>query len=75
MSYSGSGEVNAPAVFITPDFRFDAPDYDSTDGCEASDFDGLDVTGKVAVIQRGGCSFNDKVVNAQGAGAQGVYRI
>lgn len=72
MSYSGSGEVNAPAVFITPDFRFDAPDYDSTDGCEASDFDGLDVTGKVAVIQRGGCSFNDKVVNAQGAGAQGV---
>lgn len=72
MSYSGSGEVNAPAVFITPDFRFDAPDYDSTDGCEASDFDGLDVTGKVAVIQRGGCSFNDKVVNAQGAGATGV---
>lgn len=72
MSYSGSGAVNAPAVFITPDFRFDAPDYDSTDGCEASDFDGLDVTGKVAVIQRGGCSFNDKVVNAQGAGAQGV---
>ncbi len=72
MSYSGSGQVNAPAVFITPDFRFDAPDYDSTDGCEASDFDGLDVTGKVAVIQRGGCSFNDKVVNAQGAGATGV---
>lgn len=72
MSYSGSGEVNAPAVFITPDFRFDAPDYDSTDGCEATDFDGLDVTGKVAVIQRGGCSFNAKVVNAQEAGAQGV---
>lgn len=72
MSYSGSGQVNAPAVFITPDFRFDAPDYDSTDGCEATDFDGLDVTGKVAVIQRGGCSFNAKVVNAQEAGAQGV---
>ncbi len=72
MSYSGSGQVNAPAVFITPDFRFDAPDYDSTDGCEASDFESLDVTGKVAVIQRGGCSFNDKVVNAQGAGATGV---
>ncbi|NOI15489.1 M28 family peptidase [Vibrio hepatarius] len=72
MSYSGSGQVNAPAVFITPDFRFEAPDYDSTDGCEASDFDGLDVTGKIAVIQRGGCSFNDKVVNAQGAGATGV---
>ncbi|UUM29474.1 M28 family peptidase [Vibrio japonicus] len=74
MSYSGSsdGPLKAEAVFLTPDFRFDAPDYDSTDGCEASDFDGKDVTGKVAVIQRGGCNFNAKVVNAQDAGAVGV---
>ncbi|MEL7292720.1 MAG: M28 family metallopeptidase [Pseudomonadota bacterium] len=74
MSYSGSsnGTLAAPAVFITPDFRFDAPDYDSTDGCEATDFDGKAVSGKIAVIQRGGCSFNDKVVNAQNAGAKGV---
>lgn len=74
MSYSGNsnGVLSAPAVFITPDFRFDAPDYDSTDGCEASDFAGKDVADKVAVIQRGGCSFNAKVVNAQNAGAKGV---
>jgi len=74
MSYSGksNGSITAEAVFITPDFRFDAPDYDSTDGCESSDFSGKDVTNKVAVIQRGGCSFNTKVVNAQNAGAKSV---
>ncbi|WP_282177392.1 M28 family metallopeptidase [Vibrio nereis] len=74
MSYSGgsAGQISAPAVFVTPDFRFDAPDYDSTDGCEASDFDGKSIEGNVAIIQRGGCSFNDKVVNAQNAGAVGV---
>jgi Zn-dependent M28 family amino/carboxypeptidase len=74
MSYSGNsnGTISAAAAFVTPDFRFDAADYDSTDGCEASDFDGLDVQGKVAVIQRGGCSFDAKVINAQNAGAKGV---
>ncbi|TFH90632.1 M28 family metallopeptidase [Vibrio ouci] len=74
MSYSGNsnGTISATAAFITPDFRFDATDYDSTDGCEASDFNGIDVQGKVAVIQRGGCSFDAKVINAQNAGAKGV---
>ncbi|PKF76625.1 aminopeptidase [Vibrio sp. vnigr-6D03] len=74
MSYSGSsnGTVDGNIVFVTPDFRFDQPDYDDTDGCEATDFDGKDVTGKVAVIQRGGCSFNAKATNAQAAGATGV---
>ena len=74
MSYSGpsNGELAAQATFITPDFRFDAPDYDDTDGCESSDFVGKDVTGKIALIQRGGCSFSTKVVNAQNAGAKGV---
>lgn len=74
MSYSGSsnGSLTGALVFVTPDFRFDAPDYDSTDGCEASDFNGKEITGKIAVIQRGGCAFNDKVVNAQNAGAKAV---
>lgn len=36
---------------------------------EASDFEDLDVTGKVAVIQRGGIYFSEKVLNAQKAGA------
>ncbi|MCG9681336.1 M20/M25/M40 family metallo-hydrolase [Vibrio sp. Isolate23] len=74
MSYSGSsnGPVSGEIAFVTPDFRFDAPDYDSTDGCEASDFTGKDMAGKIAVIQRGGCSFDAKVVNAENAGAKAV---
>jgi len=74
MTYSGgsSGALSANIAFVTPDFNFESPDYDSTDGCETSDFSGIDVVGKVAVIQRGGCSFDAKVVNAQTAGAVGV---
>ncbi|MDD1783362.1 M20/M25/M40 family metallo-hydrolase [Enterovibrio sp. ZSDZ35] len=74
MSYSGSsdGALNAEIAFVTPDFDFDSADYDDTDGCTASDFDGVDVAGKVAVIQRGGCTFDAKVVNAEAAGAVGA---
>ncbi|MCG9649095.1 M20/M25/M40 family metallo-hydrolase [Vibrio brasiliensis] len=74
MSYSGksNGPLAGEVAFVTPDFRFDAPDYDDTDGCESSDFSGKDITNKIAVIQRGGCSFSTKVVNAQNAGAKGV---
>lgn len=74
MSYSGksNGAMAGEVAFVTPDFRFDAPDYDDTDGCESSDFSGKDITNKIAVIQRGGCSFSTKVVNAQSAGAKGV---
>ena len=37
-----------------------------------SDFDNVDVMGKVAVISRGQITFSDKVINAQNAGAVGV---
>ena len=33
------------------------------------DYEGLDVTGKIAVVMRGGLSFNDKQLNAAKAGA------
>lgn len=74
MSYSGNsnGAMSGNLAFVTPDFDFSSPDYDATDGCEASDFDQVDVTGKIAVIQRGSCSFNDKVYHAQQAGAVGA---
>ncbi|NAX20142.1 M28 family metallopeptidase [Vibrio sp. V39_P1S14PM300] len=74
MSYSGGsdGELSGELAFVTPDFAFSDPNYDDTDGCEASDFDGKDVAGKIAVIQRGGCSFSAKVVNAESAGAKAV---
>jgi Zn-dependent M28 family amino/carboxypeptidase len=54
---------------------------DTTSGCEASDFAGLDFSGPndIALIQRGGppapapvCTFAVKAVNAQAAGAEAV---
>ena len=36
---------------------------------EASDYEGLDVTGKVALVSRGSISFPEKQINAQNAGA------
>jgi len=43
----------------------------STSGCTASDFTGF-VPGRVALIQRGTCTFSQKIANAQAAGASGV---
>jgi Zn-dependent M28 family amino/carboxypeptidase len=40
----------------------------STSGCEASDFAGF-VAGRIALMQRGTCTFRVKALNAQAAGA------
>jgi Peptidase family M28/PA domain len=47
------------------------PTSSSTSGCTAADFSGF-VSGRMALIQRGGCNFGVKVQNAQAAGASGV---
>ncbi|MCQ9276089.1 S8 family serine peptidase [Streptococcus suis] len=39
---------------------------------QASDFGGLDLTGKLALIKRGTISFSEKIANATAAGAVGV---
>ena len=69
--FSGSGEVSAELVAVDLTLP-PTPAPSSTSGCEATDFDGLDITGKVALIQRGTCTFREKVDNAAAAGAAAV---
>ena len=66
------GEATGPLVLV--DLVLDAPDLppnSSTSGCEAADFAGFPAGG-VALVQRGTCGFNVKVLNAQAAGASAV---
>jgi Zn-dependent M28 family amino/carboxypeptidase len=56
MSYSGSGDVTAPVTTA------------AVYGCEATDFTGFPA-GNVALISRGACTFAQKAVNAEAAGA------
>src|SRR5690349_14619991 len=66
--FSGDGDVTAPAVvvdFTEPTTQASA----SSSGCEASDYDGLAVTGKIVLLQRGTCDFGLKAEIAQAAGA------
>jgi Peptidase family M28/PA domain len=47
------------------------PTPSSSSGCTMADFSGF-VPGRIALIQRGTCSFGVKALNAQAAGASGV---
>lgn len=71
MTFSGSGEVMAviqQVDLVEPP----APDPNtSTSGCEEEDFDGF-IDGSIALIQRGSCTFYQKAINAQAAGAVAV---
>jgi Zn-dependent M28 family amino/carboxypeptidase len=68
MTFSGSGDVSAPLEAV--DLQLTAPET-STSGCEGSDFTGF-TAGNIALVQRGTCTFADKVNNAIAAGAIGV---
>jgi len=48
------------------------PTSSSTSGCTMADFSGSSYVGKIALIQRGGCNYGVKVLNAKAAGAVGV---
>jgi Zn-dependent M28 family amino/carboxypeptidase len=71
---SGTPEGEATGSLFPADLRLDAPTLPantSNSGCEASDFAGMS-PGSVALVQRGTCGFNVKVLNAQAAGAAAV---
>ena len=68
MSYSGAGDVTADLIPVDLNL---AGDHASTSGCEAADFD-ISMRGKIALIQRGTCTFRIKADNAAAAGALGV---
>lgn len=68
MQYSGSGNVTAAVQAV--DLLL-PPVGGSTSGCETADFSSF-TAGKIALIQRGTCTFGQKAQNAQAAGAAGV---
>ena len=57
------GGVTGPLVAVP---------QDGSPGCEAADFAGLPMQGGVALIRRGGCTFESKAKNAKAAGAVAV---
>ena len=69
--FSGDGDVTAAAVAV--DFTEPTTQASALDsGCEASDYDGLDVTGKIVLLQRGTCDFGLKAEIAGAEGAAGA---
>ena len=79
-AFTGSGTGDVTGNVIPVDINLTGT-RDTTSGCEASDFAGLDFSGPndIALIQRGGppapapvCTFAVKAVNAQAAGAEAV---
>ncbi|MGW5879387.1 M28 family peptidase [Nocardiopsis terrae] len=66
MSYSGAGDVTAPAVAVNPD--------SSESGCSADDFADFP-EGAIAITVRGACAFAQKVQNAADAGASAALVV
>ncbi|MGH2806608.1 MAG: M28 family peptidase [Actinomycetota bacterium] len=68
MEYSGSGTVTGSIVPTNDVVIPPGPAGSSTSGCDAADYPAA-VAGEVALIQRGTCTFGEKAVAAQIAGA------
>jgi hypothetical protein len=64
---TATAEVHPAGGIVIPP----TPTSSSTSGCTGTDFD-ASMSGKIALIQRGGCNFGVKVQNAEAAGATGV---
>ncbi|MCA2215955.1 M28 family peptidase [Jidongwangia harbinensis] len=64
-----SGAGTASGAVVPVDLQLTTPNT-STSGCQPEDFTG--VAGAIALLQRGGCPFGQKVANAEAAGATGA---
>ncbi|HEX6789108.1 MAG TPA: M28 family peptidase [Gaiellaceae bacterium] len=62
-----TSDIQPAGGFVLPP----TPESSSTSGCTSADFAGF-TPGRIALIQRGGCNYGVKVLNAQAAGATGV---
>ena len=71
-TYSGSGEIQGPVIPTNDIVIPPTPTPSSTSGCEASDFPTAPAEPAIALIQRGTCTFEDKVKNAAAAGYEAV---
>jgi Zn-dependent M28 family amino/carboxypeptidase len=69
MTYSASGDTGEQTI-VPVDINL-TPPRASTSGCEDADFAGFPADA-IALMQRGTCTFAEKVVNAQEAGASGA---
>ncbi|ORX94493.1 glutamate carboxypeptidase II [Basidiobolus meristosporus CBS 931.73] len=58
------GGLTAPLVLVP-----DVAGEKGSAGCEDGDFAGLDLKGKIALVERGSCAFNNKSLNAGKLGA------
>jgi aminopeptidase Y len=69
-TFTGTGFGDVTARVTAVDINL-APPRSSTSGCEAADFAGFPA-GDIALVQRGTCTFAQKALNAQAAGASAV---
>ncbi len=65
--FTGSGPGDVTAAVTPVDLQLGLGNT-STSGCEAADFAGFPA-GTIALVQRGTCTFSDKAINAEAAGA------
>ncbi len=67
---TGTGEGDVTAAVVPVDVKLTG-DRQNTSGCQATDFAGFPA-GSIALLQRGGCNFSVKAINAEAAGAAGA---
>jgi len=70
--YSGSGDVTGQVIPTNDIVLPPSAEPSSTSGCEATDFPAPPDDHSIALIQRGTCTFEEKVDNAKAAGYAAV---